>query len=163
MVLRVVGRVARPERQRWAWDASTSFHPYRHSSRPSQGLPHSPTKRLDRVALQRMLESLGYLTLTLVRPATSWPACWLVATSLPRMTVATACRFPIHRFAARNRWQPPRQRIKYVTVTHAAIAPSSRSPRPTFVNPLTASGLVHPGSGGSLLHSFASPRTVTMI
>ena len=79
------------------------------------------------------------------------------------MTVVTARRLPIHRFAARNRWQPPRQRIKYVTVTHAAIAPSSRSPRPTFVNPLTASGLVHPGSGGSLLHSFASPTTVTMI
>ena len=38
-------RVARPERQRWAWCATTSFHPYRHSSRPSQGLPHSPTKR----------------------------------------------------------------------------------------------------------------------
>ena len=72
------------------------------------------------------------------------------------MTVVTARRFPIHRFAARNRWQPADQRIKYVTV--AAIALNSRSPRPTRVSPLTVSGLAHPGSGGSLLHSFVLPK-----
>ena len=88
------------------------------------------------------------------RRATSW----LVATSSPRMTVVTACRFPIHRFAARNRSQPPRQRIKYVTAARVTLALNSRSPRPTRVSPLTVSGLVHPGSGGSLLHSFASPK-----
>ena len=46
-------------------------------------LPHADQARLDRVALQRVLEGLGYLTLTLVRRrranpsarrATSWPA-----------------------------------------------------------------------------------------
>ena len=46
-----------------------------------------------------------------VRRATRWPACRLVTTSLPRMTVVTACRFPIHRFAARNRLQPADERI----------------------------------------------------
>ena len=29
---------------------------------------------------------------------------------------------------------------------------------PTSVSPLTVSGLAHPGSGGSLLHSFVSPK-----
>ena len=88
------------------------------------------------------------------RRATSW----LVAMSLPRMTVVTACRFPIHRFAARKRWQPADERIKCVTAAHAALALNSRSPRPTRVSPLTVSGLAHLGSGGSLLHSFASPK-----
>ena len=91
------------------------------------------------------------------RRATSWPACWLVTMSLPRMTVVTARRFPIHRFAARNRWHPQHQRIKYVTVRRDA-RPQQPLATPASVSPLTVSGLAHPGSGGSLLHSFASPK-----
>ena len=74
------------------------------------------------------------------RRATSWPAYWLVAMSLPRMTVVTACRIPIHRFAARKTLASaaPADKIR----DGGSDCPSSRSPRPTRVSPLTVSGLV---------------------
>lgn len=34
--------MARPERQRWAWCASTGFDPRRRSPRPWQDVPHAP-------------------------------------------------------------------------------------------------------------------------
>ena len=138
-------------------------HPYRHSSRPSQGLPHSPTKR----------------------DSTVWPFSDVRIARLPdahtrppgdKLARLLARRHELATHDSRDSMpitDPPVRRQKSLATTTPAdkirdgdartLALNSRSPRPTSVSPLTASGLVHPGSGGSLLHSFPSPRTVTMM
>ena len=98
-----------------------------------------------------------------------WADGWGVAERLPRATFAAAVTYlyplvrglpaisgeiqPKKSLAARGRAD-----IEYVTAAPATLALSSRSPRPASVSPLTVSGPAHPGSGGSLLHSFASPK-----